>query len=89
MWHRMGSYTPATAKWMHEGRHLVFSAGDNVKSTVPVLVAGIMPVAAAETTSPKVLLRATHREKPQGPRLAPGLVQWLCSLRWCPFLLNY
>lgn len=72
MWHRMGSYTPAMAKWMHEGRHLVFLAGDNVKSTVPVLVAGIMPVGGCcrNHFSKGFAQSHTHRET-TGPPACP------------------
>lgn len=68
--------------------------GMAVESTVPILVAGTVPTAAAKTTSPKVSSEPHSRplgceRETAGPPLAQGLMKWLCQLRWCPFPLNY
>lgn len=68
--------------------------GMAVESTVPILVAGTEPTAAAENTSPKVSSELHSRplgweRKTAGPPLAQGLKKWLCQLRWCPFPLHY
>lgn len=77
-----------------------FWPGMDVSSTVPVLVAGIVPAGCCQKkkptqkkpTSPKGLLRVAQpptelgERKPRGLRLAQGLTKWLCWLRWCLLL---